>query len=266
MPALTDDELAEQFRHYRRSGDKRLRDELVAHHDWVAGYCARRFAGRGEPLDDLRQVAALGLVKAVDRFDPDYGSPFLTFAMPTVLGELRRYFRDATWAVRVPRRAKDLYVEMNKTSEVLRQRRGRAPTLPELAEELRVSLDDVIAAFEAGGAYRPLPLASGSDDHREGDYDGGQVLGGEDESLTSADDRLTIRRLLDDLPPRERAIVVMRFFGGLTQSEIAGRVGISQVQVSRLLRQMLTRMRERLDADDHDPARPPMDLPDIENA
>ncbi len=245
--SLTDEEVAERFRAYRRTGDKRLRDDLVERHDWVAGYCARRFAGRGEPVDDLRQVAALGLVKAVERYDPDYGSPFLTFAMPTVLGELRRYFRDATWSVRVPRRAKDLYVEMNKASEVLRQRHGRAPTLPELATELGASLDDVIAAFEAGGAYRPVPLTTPTDEDRGGDGSAA-MLGGDDESLLGADDRLTIRALLDDLPPRERSIVVMRFFGGLTQSEIATRVGISQVQVSRLLRQMLARMRDRLEA------------------
>lgn len=247
-PPATDDEVAERFRAYRRTGDKRLRDALVEHHDWIVGYCSRRFAGRGEPLDDLRQVAALGLVKAVDRYDPDYGSPFLTFAMPTVLGELRRYFRDATWSVRVPRRSKDLYVEMNKASEALRQRLGRSPTLPELASELNASLDDVIAAFEAGSAYRPVPLAPPSDDDRGSEADGAR-LGHEDASLAGADDRLLIRRLLDDLPPRERAIVVLRFFGGLTQSEIAARVGISQVQVSRLLRSMLARMRDSLDAD-----------------
>ena len=250
---LTDEEVGERFREYRRTGDKRLRDDLVERHDWVAGYCARRFAGRGEPVDDLKQVASLGLVKAVERFDPDYGSPFLTFAMPTVLGELRRYFRDATWSVRVPRRAKDLYVEMNRASEALRQRFGRSPTLPELAEELNASLDEVIAAFEAGGAYRPVPITSPSDDDRGGGGDGASgALGGDDEVLLGADDRLTIRALLDDLPQRERSIVVMRFFGGLTQSEIAARVGISQVQVSRLLRQMLARMRERLEATERD--------------
>jgi RNA polymerase sigma-B factor len=245
---LADEEVAERFRAYRRTGDRRLRDELIEQHSWVAGYCARRFAGRGEPVEDLRQVASLGLVKAVERFDPDFGSPFLTFAMPTVLGELRRYFRDATWSVRVPRRAKDLYVEMNRTSELLRQRLGRSPTLPELAEELGASLDDVIAAFEAGGAYRPAPLETGADDDRGPETN--SVLGGDDRELMGADDRMTIRGLLDGLPERERSIVVMRFFGGLTQSEIAARVGLSQVQVSRLLRQMLDRMRSRLQVTD----------------
>lgn len=245
----TDEEVAERFRAYRRTGDQRLRDELIEQHAWVAAYCARRFAGRGEPVDDLRQVASLGLVKAVERFDPEYGSPFLTFAMPTVLGELRRYFRDATWAVRVPRRAKDLYVEMNRSSEQLRQRLGRSPTLPELAEDLDASLDDVIAAFEAGSAYRPAPLDTGTDDDRGGDAS--SVMGGDDRDLIGADERLTIRSLLDDLPDRERSIVVMRFFGGLTQSEIAARVGLSQVQVSRLLRQMLEQMRSRLEADEN---------------
>jgi RNA polymerase sigma-B factor len=244
----TDEEVAERFRAYRRTGDPQLRDELIEEHAWVAAYCARRFAGRGEPVDDLRQVASLGLVKAVERFDPEYGSPFLTFAMPTVLGELRRYFRDATWSVRVPRRAKDLYVEMNRSSEQLRQRLGRNPTLPELAEELDASLDDVIAAFEAGSAYRPAPLDTSPDDERSGEAK--SVLGGDDVDLIGSDTRLTIRSLLDDLPERERSIVVMRFFGGLTQSEIAARVGLSQVQVSRLLRQMLERMRSRLEAHD----------------
>ncbi len=240
--------LARLFADYRATGDPTSRRQLVEEHEWVAGYCARRFGGRGEPIEDLRQVALLGLLKAVDRYDPAYGTTFLTYAMPTVLGELRRHFRDATWAVRVPRRAKELYLDVRRANEVLRQRLGRTPTLADVAVELDVPLEHVLDALAAGNAYRTtslVPPANEDDDNGDAVEDG-ITLGGEDPRLGLSEDRLVIRSLLAELPARERAIVTMRFFGGMTQSQIAARVGVSQVQVSRLLRQVLDRMRQRL--------------------
>ena len=243
-----DTEMVGLFVEYRTSRDPAVRARLLSEHEWVAGYCARRFGGRGEPIEDLRQVALLGLLKAIDRFDPAFGTTFLTYAMPTVLGELRRHFRDATWAVRVPRRAKELYLELRRANDVLRQRLGRSPSLLEVATELDVPLEEVLDAVAAGNAYRTTPLVppAGDDDEDANTIEDGITLGDEDAELHVSEDRLVIRSLLDELTERERAIVTMRFFGGLTQSEIAARIGVSQVQVSRLLRQVLARMRRRL--------------------
>lgn len=242
--------MAALFVEFHDTRDPKLRRTLVESHTWVAGYCARRFGGRGEPAEDLRQVALLGLIKAIDRYDPSFGTAFLTFAMPTVLGELRRHFRDATWAVRVPRRAKELYLELRHTNDVLRQRLGRTPTLIEVATELDVTLEVVLDAVAAGNAYRTTPLVppGGDDDDDSDRLEDGVTLGKEDGRIGMSEDRMVIRSLLDELPERERSIVIMRFFGGMTQSEIASRVGVSQVQVSRLLRQVLARMRRRLAA------------------
>src|SRR5262245_605468 len=152
-------DIDERFAQLRETGDPRVRDELVLHYQWIAQHVARRFADRGEPLDDLLQVARLGLVKAVDRFDPDVGTPFAGFAMPTVLGEVRRYFRDATWAVRVPRRAKELSLEATKAVAALSQELGRAPRVDELAERMAVSEELVLEALDAAAAYRASSLS-----------------------------------------------------------------------------------------------------------
>jgi len=224
----------QRFRAWRAMGDRALRNDLIEEHRWVAIHCARRFAHRGEPLDDLIQVGQLGLLKAVERFDPDVGVSFASYAIPTVMGELRRHFRDATWALKVPRRVKDLHVELGNAVDFLSSERGRPPTPADVAEHLGIRVEDVLEALEAGGAYRTAPLTPPTDDddtRREG-----VALRDEDMVLAGADDRLLVRQLLATLPERERSIVELRFYGGLSQSEIAERVGVSQVHVSRLLR------------------------------
>jgi RNA polymerase sigma-B factor len=241
-------ETIERFRSWRRTGDRAIRNGLIEDHRWIAIHCARRFAKRGQPLDDLIQVGQLGVLKAVERFDPEMGVSFTTFAMPTVLGELRRHFRDATWAVRVPRRAKDLHLELSSAIETLSQRLQRAPTIDEMAVQMHVTPNEVLEAMEAAAAYRAAPLTPpGDGDDDDNHAQDGVTLGNDDPELGRTDDRMAVGALLDHLPPRERRIVYLRFFEELTQSEIAETVGMSQVHVSRLLRSSLDRLRQLAD-------------------
>ena len=236
--------LLEQFRAYRRGGDRAIRNALVEEHRWIASRCARRFEGRGEPLDDLVQVAVFGVLKAVERFDPERGVAFPAFAMPTVMGELRRHFRDHTWSLRVPRRLKELHVSVGRAVEELRASLGRQPTVDDLAGRLHVTAEEILEALEAGAAYRTGPLTQQDDAEVEHDP---AALGAEDDGLVHADDRMAVRRLLGALPPRERTIVYLRFFGELTQQEIADRLDMSQVHVSRLLRRSLDQLSSEVD-------------------
>ena len=238
---MAGDGLDPRFATYAATRDPRVRDELVIDHRWIAVQVARRFRDRGEPLDDLVQVASLGLVKAIERFDPALGSSFVSFAMPTVLGEVRRYFRDATWGTRVPRRAKELSLAVGKATTTLEQRFGRSPRVSELAEHLEVSEDAVLEAIEAQAAYRAAPLVSRTDD---GDTTALDPTGEGEADIDTAVDRQALRKLLATLPARERHIIYLRYFEGLSQSEIAKAVGTSQVHVSRLLRASLERLRE----------------------
>ncbi|HWJ97830.1 MAG TPA: SigB/SigF/SigG family RNA polymerase sigma factor [Acidimicrobiales bacterium] len=235
-------EVTARFLAYRESGDRSIRNELVEHHRSLADALARRYAERGEPLDDLVQVALLGLVKAVGRFDPDKGIPFAGFAVPTITGELRRHFRDHTWAVKVHRRAKDLHVRIPAVSDRLTAALGRTPTPAELAEETGCSIDELIEALDAGTAYRTT-----STDTVEGGLAASYAL---DRSAGvpsfEPEDRLQLARLLAELSERDRTIVGLRYFEDLSQSEIAERVGVSQVHVSRLLRAALGQMRSSL--------------------
>jgi RNA polymerase sigma-B factor len=243
--AITDEELLDAFRRYHTSGDRRLRNSLIEAHSWLATTCARRFQDRGEPLEDLVQVALLGLVKAVERFDPDRGVPFAGFAMPTVTGELRRHFRDTTWALHVPRRMKELSALLAPTSERLREVLGRHPTPADLAEELDVSIDDILGAMEAAAVYRASSI------HRNGSSENQYLRepGEDDPDLERAELRLALERLLTSLPERERTILELRYDQELTQSEIADVIGTSQVHVSRLLRSALATLRQRMDPD-----------------
>ncbi len=232
-------EVTARFAQYRRSGDRRLRNELVEEHRSLAQALARRYANRGEPLDDLEQVATLGLVKAVERFDPGKGVPFAGFAVPTITGELRRHFRDRTWAVKVNRRAKDLHVRLPATSDRLRMELGRAPTPAELAEALDCAVDDVLDALDAGTAYR-----TASTDTPEGGRAASHAIERtNDTEATEAEDRVLLNELLSGLSERDRTIIGLRYFADLSQSEIGERLGISQVHVSRLLRSALAHMR-----------------------
>jgi RNA polymerase sigma-B factor len=233
-----------RFREYRQTRDRALRNRLIEDHRWLALHCAKRFANKGEPLDDLVQVAMLGVLKAVERYDPEYGATFATFAVPTITGELRRHFRDTTWAVHVPRRAKDMQHTVKVAVDELGQFLGRSPTVEEIANHAGVDVEDVLEALEAARCYRKTPLAAPSDDDSEAAGIAG--FGGPDREMDAVEAAATVRTLLGTLPARERRIVELRFMGGLTQSQIAELVGVSQVQVSRLLRASLTRLGDSL--------------------
>lgn len=213
---------------------------MVERHLGLAHHLARRYAERGEPLDDLVQVASIGLLKAVDRFDADRGVSFTSYAVPTILGELRRHFRDRGWAIHVPR---DLKEAALRVEAAMKQHAGRAPTPAELAKETGLDVETVLEALEVSGAHRALSLdapATRLDDDLPALVDG---LGSEDDDLARARDRATLEVLAEVLDEREREILRLRFVEDLTQSEIGARVGVSQMHVSRLIRTSLTRMR-----------------------
>lgn len=229
-------EMLERFEHYRRSGDRELRNDLVRDHMRLAEALAARFSDRGEPLDDLRQVALVGLLKAVERFDPARGVQFTSFATPTIVGELKRHFRDKGWAVRVPRRVQELHLQLRGIVATLHQDLGRTPTTAEVATHAGVRDDDVLEAMEAGTLYRLTSLDYQRPDAEESTI---ATIGDEDPELEGADERLAVEQLMASLPERERQIVYLRFFEGLTQAEIAEQIGISQMHVSRLLTRSL---------------------------
>lgn len=237
-------ELRRQFATYAKTREPALRDELVSAHLGLAEYLARRFANRGEPLDDLVQVASLGLLKALDRFDPERGVEFSTYATHTIVGELKRHFRDKGWSIRAPRRMQELYLRLGKVVASMGQELGRSPTIAELAMETKVSEEEVLEALEAGQAYRSASLDVATE---EGESLATR-LGEEDPSLEDAERRATLSPLLAQLLPRERLILQLRFFDGLTQSEIANRLQISQMHVSRLLARSLAQLRAAADS------------------
>jgi RNA polymerase sigma-B factor len=240
VTARANGEMDPRFHTLRATGDRELRNELVEEFRWLAGYCSRRFDNRGEPRDDLQQVALLGLVKAVDRFDPERGAAFSTFAVPTILGELRRHFRDKTWSVHVPRRAKELYQAVAGVVDELTSALGRSPTIAEIAGHAGITVDEALEALEVRDCYRGVPLEPVGDD----DGPESAPLGADDHGFELADARSTVASLIRTLPTaRDRLVVELRFLEGLTQSEISSRIGVSQVQVSRLLRANLARMR-----------------------
>ncbi|MEZ5179538.1 MAG: sigma-70 family RNA polymerase sigma factor [Acidimicrobiales bacterium] len=233
-------ELAELFQAYRDSGDRALRNQLVERWQSLAQACARRFTSKGEPLEDLEQVAFVGLVKAVERFDPAFGVPFAGYAVPTITGELRRHFRDTTWSVKVPRGAKDLHVRIPAAINRLSAQTGHAPTPSELAVELNVGLDDLLDALDAGAAYR-----TASTDTVSGAVAADRAMARQPaEPGLAPEERVLLADVLEQLPECERTIVYLRFFEDLSQSEIAEKVDVSQVHVSRLLRRALRTMRE----------------------
>jgi RNA polymerase sigma-B factor len=222
-----------------------LRDRLVAAHLPLAHNIARRFAHRGEPQDDLEQVATVGLIHAVDRFEPGRGSDFLSFAIPTITGEVRRHFRDHAWAVRVPRRLKDLHVAIGAAISELSQRHGRAPTATELAEHLGLPREQVLEGLEAANAYRSSSLDGLLDASTTG-IALEDIVGEADAELERVEFRTTLAPLLEQLDERERTILKLRFFAGMTQSQIAQHIGLSQMHVSRLLSRTLARLRNEL--------------------
>ena len=233
-------------------GDKerqRIRGELVELHLPLVEYLARRFRNRGEWLDDLTQVATIGLIKSIDRFDLSRGVEFSTYATPTIVGEIKRHFRDKGWAVRVPRRLQELKLALTKAISDLAQRLGRAPTVAELASHLQMSEEEVLEGLESANAYSTVSL----DAPDSGDEDAPAVaesLGMLDDALEGVEYRESLKPLLERLPPREKRILMLRFFGNMTQSQIATELGISQMHVSRLLARTLTQLREGLTTDE----------------
>ncbi len=224
------------------------RDELVTMHLPLAGFLARRFRDRGESLDDLTQVARLGLVKAVDRFDPERGVEFSTFASPTILGEIKRHFRDKGWAIRVPRRLQELRISISRATAELAQESGRSPTVAELAAHLGITEDEVLEGLESAQAYSTLSLDAGSSDSEDEVSALADSLGADDPGLEDVDNRATLHPLLATLAPREQRILYLRFYENMTQAQIAEQVGVSQMHVSRLLAKSLAQLRTQMTA------------------
>ena len=222
------------------------RDDLVHLHLSLVEHCARRFRNRGEPLEDLVQVGAIGLIKAIDRFDDQRGIEFSTYATPTIVGEIKRHFRDKGWAIRVPRRLQELRIQLSSAAAELTQTLGRAPTPNELAEHLDCPVEEVIDGIESSSAYATLSLDAG-DDAGSGSLSLLDTMGVEDAGLEHVELRQSLRPLLETLPAREKSILVMRFFRNMTQSQIAAEVGVSQMHVSRLLSRTLDELRASLE-------------------
>jgi len=243
------DALMRTFEAFAETRDPALRDQLIEAHLGLAEYLARRFANRGEPLDDLVQVASLGLVKAVERFDPGRGLEFTTFATPTIVGELKRHFRDKGWAVRVPRRVQELHLRVTRVIDDLALELGRSPTVQEIAKRAGTTEDEVVEAVDAGSAYRSASLDAGRSDDDESPGLLGQ-LGEIDPELARAERRAALGPLISELPEREQVMLYLRFYEGMTQSEIAKRLGISQMHVSRLLSRSLQQLRELAETPD----------------
>ncbi len=244
-PAAT--ESVELFRRWRRFSDRAARDELIARYLPLARKLARRYMTSSEPYDDLVQVASLGLVKAVERFDPDRGFAFTSFAVPTIVGELKRYFRDSGWALHVDRAAQERARKVLDAQGKVSAHTGRPPTVSELAQYLEMSEEEVLDGLQTAEAYDTVSL----DAPVSGDADGVasrlESFGGSDQRLSLVDDQATIFAAAKHLPQREREILFLRFGADLTQTEIAERVGVSQMQVSRLLRRSLQRLRDLTD-------------------
>ena len=222
----------------------RQRDDIVERCLPLADHIARRFDGRGEPRDDLVQVARVGLVNAVIRFDVEAGSDFVSFAVPTIMGEVRRHFRDNSWSLKVPRRLKELHLRLGAANAEMSQRLGRAPTPTELAAELEMDRDEIVEGLIAGSSYNTMSIDGGNDSEDAPAIS--DTLGDVDANLDQIDNREALRPLLASLPERERTVLVLRFFESLTQTQIAERVGISQMHVSRLLAKSLARLRDEL--------------------
>jgi RNA polymerase sigma-B factor len=232
------------LRRWHVEGDVAARERLVEQMLPLARSLARRYANKGEPLDDLEQVASVGLLKAIDRFDLGRDVKFATFAVPTIAGEIKRHFRDRGWMLRVPREVQELNARLARTREAFTRDRGRSPTVEELAVAARSGVEQVVEALAAGDAYRMMSL-----DEPFGDGAGPlDALGEPDEGFERTEQRLMLRRGFDELAPREREILRLRFFEGLTQREIADLVGISQMHVSRLIRRSVESLRETIAA------------------
>jgi RNA polymerase sigma-B factor len=234
----------ELLRRYHERGDTGAREALIERHLPLVRSLARRYAGRGEALEDIEQVGAIGLIKAIDRFELDRDVSLATYATPNVVGEIKRHFRDKGWAIRVPRALQELNARMSSGIERLTLKLSRSPSIGEIAEALETTPENVLEAMEVGSAYSTVSLSSGPAGEEE--LDPLETIGEEDEGFERSEDRAALAPALKRLPPREREILRMRFEEGLPQTQIAQRVGLSQMHVSRLIRKSLATMREEL--------------------
>jgi RNA polymerase sigma-B factor len=234
----------ELLRRYHQLGDRSAREQLVQRHLPLVRALARRYAGRGESLEDIEQVGAIGLIKAIDRYELSRDVALTTYATPNVVGEIKRHFRDKGWAIRIPRGLQELNAKMSSTIERLTAKLGHSPSIAEIAAELETTPEQVLEAMEAGSAYAPVSLSAGPTS--EGELDPMETIGSEDTGFERTEQRASLEPALEMLPDREREILRMRFEDGLTQTQIAEQVGVSQMHVSRLIRKSLARMRAEL--------------------
>jgi RNA polymerase sigma-B factor len=234
------------LRRYHEEGDVGAREQLIERYMSLVRSLARRYSYRGEQLDDLVQIGAIGLIKAIDRFDVNRGVELTTYATPNIIGEIKRHFRDRGWSVRVPRGLQELNIQLSKLLEQLTVQLGRSPTIPELAKAAGVTDEEVLEALESGRAYSSLSLSAGSGGDEDGEVDPLESLGTEEHQYEVSEDRAVLEPGFRVLDERERKILHLRFFEGLTQSQIAQQVGISQMHVSRLIRRSLEKIREEI--------------------
>ncbi len=234
------------LRRYHQDGDLQAREQLIERYMSLVRSLARRYAYRGEQLDDLVQIGAIGLIKAIDRFDLERGVELTTYATPNIIGEIKRHFRDKGWSVRVPRGLQELNVQVSKLVEQLTVQLGRSPTIAELAEAAGVEEENVLEALESGRAYSSVSLSPGGATDEEGELDPLESLGSEEHEYEISEDRAVLAPGFKVLDERERRILHLRFFSGLTQSQIAEQIGISQMHVSRLIRRSLEKIRQEI--------------------
>jgi RNA polymerase sigma-B factor len=237
------------LRRYHQDGDLAAREELIERYMSLVRSLARRYAYRGEQLDDLVQIGAIGLIKAIDRFDLERGVELTTYATPNIIGEIKRHFRDKGWSVRVPRGLQELNVQVSKLIEQLTVQLGRSPTIPELAKAAGVEEEQVLEALESGRAYSSVSLSTGGGSDEDGELDPLESLGTIEHEYEISEDRAVLAPGFKVLDERERRILHLRFFSGLTQSQIAAEIGISQMHVSRLIRRSLEKIREEIAAE-----------------
>jgi RNA polymerase sigma-B factor len=243
------------LRRYHEQGDLQAREQLIEQYMSLVRSLARRYSYRGEQLEDLVQIGAIGLIKAIDRFDLERGVELTTYATPNIIGEIKRHFRDKGWSVRVPRGLQELNVQLSRLVEQLTVQLGRSPTIPELAKAAGVEEEQVLEALESGRAYTSLSLSVGGGGGDDDDLDPLESLGTEEHQYEVSEDRAVLAPGFKALDERERKILQLRFFEGLTQSQIAQQVGISQMHVSRLIRRSLEKIRETIAEDEESLAR-----------
>jgi RNA polymerase sigma-B factor len=246
------------LRRYHEEGDLSAREQLIEQYMSLVRSLARRYSYRGEQLDDLVQIGAIGLIKAIDRFDIERGVELTTYATPNIIGEIKRHFRDKGWSVRVPRGLQELNVQLSRLIEEQTVELGRSPTIPELAKAAGAEEEDVLEALESGRAYSSVSLSTTAGGQEEdGELDPLESLGAEEPQYEVSEDRAVLAPGFRVLDERERKILHLRFFKGLTQSQIAQQVGISQMHVSRLIRRALDKIRDEIGTEDEEQAAPP---------